>query len=297
MYTTRIAKSTNQGASWQIISPGTQQITFNSLAVDPTNSNVVYAGGYWYNDIANNYSYELLKSGDGGMNWTEKVEGMIGNGRINILVIDPVAPYIIYAGANNALYKSLNGADSWTNMGRIGVTSLLVDPVSTNVIYAGAYDGVSRSLNGGSNWSQMNEGLTVTNTTALALDPVQTNRIYAATYGGGIFTYVTSEAVKEKKDSGPLPKTFTLYQNYPNPFNASTQIRYAIPEASDIQLNIYNIKGELIRALDYGLKNPGFYVAEWNGRDNDQSILGTGVYFCHFVVNGITMTQKMLLMK
>ena len=269
----------------------------NSLAVDPINSDIVYAGGYWYDQANYTLKPKILKSTNGGINWSEKISGITGDGIINILVIDPTAPNIIYAGATDAVYKSTDKAEIWMNIGCDNVYSLVINPNSTDMICAGTRNGVYMSVDAGVNWSEMNEGLTVAYVTALALDPVQPDKIYAATYGGGVFTQEIAVEVEEKDNFMRLPKKFTLYQNYPNPFNATTQIKYSIPQTSDVRINIYNINGSLVRTLYNGVQQPGFHIVEWEGCDEAQKILSTGVYFCQLTVRGITLTNKMLLMK
>lgn len=296
-YVTIIAKSIDQGTSWQTFTASTQDIMIYALAVDPTNSDIVYAGGYLYDLSSYTLVHKILKSIDGGVNWTEKISGLSSSGIVYSLVIDPDSPNTIYAGTTTAVYKSVNGADDWINMGCSGVTSLVIDPYSTNVIYAGTYNGIFRSLDGGGNWSELNDGLTVTYVTALALDPIKTNKIYAATYGSGVFTQETSVGIAEQDKLTPLLKSFILYQNYPNPFNAGTEIKYTIPQTGEALLNIYNMKGEFVRTLFRGIRQPGFYKAEWDGQDDAQNVLATGVYLCRLTINGITRTKKMLLIK
>ena len=131
-YVTKIAKSLDQCASWQVYTASNQDVTLNTLAVDPTNPDIIYAGGYFYDS---NYKQIIFKSTDGGINWTEKTKGL-DIGLIYALAIDPATPNTIYAGASDAVYKSVDGAESWINSGCSGVTSLLIDSNSSNKLYA-----------------------------------------------------------------------------------------------------------------------------------------------------------------
>ncbi len=56
-------------------------------------------------------------------------------------------------------------------------------------------------------------------------------------------------AVPPAQAQASLPEDHALFQNHPNPFNPSTQIRFALPNASHVKLEIYNVMGELITAL------------------------------------------------
>lgn len=77
----------------------------------------------------------------------------------------------------------------------------------------------------------------------------------------------------ETVEFGLLPTMVMLYDNYPNPFNPSTTLSYAIPEATNITLSVYNTLGELVKVLDSGVKPAGNHKLEF-----DASELTSGVY-------------------
>ncbi|MBK6679182.1 MAG: Omp28-related outer membrane protein [Ignavibacteriales bacterium] len=77
----------------------------------------------------------------------------------------------------------------------------------------------------------------------------------------------------EAVEFGLLPTTVMLFDNYPNPFNPSTTISYALPEATDITLSVYNTLGELVKVLDSGFKPEGNHKMEF-----EASELPSGVY-------------------
>ncbi len=88
-------------------------------------------------------------------------------------------------------------------------------------------------------------------------------------------------------------KEFTLYQNYPNPFNSSTNISYFVPENSEINLSIYDIKGELVTTLVEGQSNEGLFNINWNSGKHS-----SGVYYAKLKNSyGLVRTVKILLVK
>ncbi len=76
------------------------------------------------------------------------------------------------------------------------------------------------------------------------------------------------------QESNQTPRYFSLEQNYPNPFNPSTTIRFLLPQASDVNLSIYNVLGERIAVVVSEHLNAGTHLVEWNA-----SGLASGVYF------------------
>ena len=74
----------------------------------------------------------------------------------------------------------------------------------------------------------------------------------------------------------------SLEQNYPNPFNPETRIRYAIPEPGHVTLRIYRIDGQLVKTLQNGNQSPGRYERIWDGNNEFDRKVSSGVYFYNY---------------
>ncbi|NUO82108.1 lamin tail domain-containing protein [candidate division KSB1 bacterium] len=98
-------------------------------------------------------------------------------------------------------------------------------------------------------------------------------------------------------NNAPLVTDYKLEQNYPNPFNPSTTIRFAVPEASEVSLEIYNSAGQFVRRLADGRYLKGRYEAVWEGTDEHGTPVASGVYLCVFRAGKFTAHSKLLLMK
>ena len=89
-----------------------------------------------------------------------------------------------------------------------------------------------------------------------------------------------------------LPGAYVLASNYPNPFNPSTEIRFALPEASAVSLVIYDVMGrEVERLLDKTLE-AGYHEVRW-----DATGLPSGVYLYRIEAGSFTQTRRMALIK
>ncbi|HNW59706.1 MAG TPA: FlgD immunoglobulin-like domain containing protein [bacterium] len=77
-----------------------------------------------------------------------------------------------------------------------------------------------------------------------------------------------------------LPEAFYVEQNYPNPFNPSTTIEFGLPEAAEVRIQIFNMRGELVRTLVDGLQQPGNLTRIWDGRSDRGALVPSGVYLC-----------------
>ena len=93
------------------------------------------------------------------------------------------------------------------------------------------------------------------------------------------------------------PRAYALYQNYPNPFNPVTTIRYDLPIASRVTIQIYNVLGQRVRTLLDREESAGRHHIQWDGRNNSGYELSTGIYFMRFKANDFIRHQKMLLVK
>ncbi|MDA3813457.1 MAG: carboxypeptidase regulatory-like domain-containing protein, partial [Candidatus Cloacimonetes bacterium] len=99
-------------------------------------------------------------------------------------------------------------------------------------------------------------------------------------------------------DNYLLAKGLTLLDNHPNPFNPSTTIKFSIHNDSKVELIIYNIKGQKIKTLAQDEYTKGSHSIIWNGIDELNEPVSSGVYFYKLKVNGKTEgVKKMLLLK
>ncbi len=107
--------------------------------------------------------------------------------------------------------------------------------------------------------------------------------------------------IKEEKN-GPqlIPAEKISIQNYPNPFNMQTLICFNIPVSlsnSFTELLIYNINGEIVKKLISKELPAGNYLTKWDGTNNSNNVVASGIYFYNLKVSGRQITGKMNLLK
>ncbi len=97
----------------------------------------------------------------------------------------------------------------------------------------------------------------------------------------------------------PITPTITpsLNQNFPNPFNPETSISYSLPKSGVVTIDIFNSKGQLIRSLVNEAKPAGKHTIIWNGTDNNNRPVASGIYLYRMTSNSCSVTNKMMLMK
>ncbi|WP_394974944.1 thrombospondin type 3 repeat-containing protein [uncultured Croceitalea sp.] len=149
-----IWKSIDAGDSWVNIFDDFPQIGVSGIAIDPTDSNIIYiATGD--DDASDSFSIGVFKSLDGGDTWNETGLNPLNSenfNRMNEIFINPQNTNIIWVATNGGLQRSLDAGDTWEIVLEENITDFRLKPGDPNVIYAVTSDTFFRSLNGGDNF-------------------------------------------------------------------------------------------------------------------------------------------------
>ncbi len=94
-----------------------------------------------------------------------------------------------------------------------------------------------------------------------------------------------------------VPATYEIAQNQPNPFNPETVIKYALPNATQVSIRIYNIVGQLVKTLVDDYQPAGQHQVVWNGTSENGERVASGIYLYRFVTPDHQQTLKMTLLK
>jgi hypothetical protein len=99
-----------------------------------------------------------------------------------------------------------------------------------------------------------------------------------------------------------VPPRTALLQNFPNPFNPETWIPFVLAEPASVTIQIYDIKGQLVKTINLGHQYPGIYISKdraayWDGRNEKGEKTASGIYFYTIKSGEFTATRRMVLMK
>ena len=138
-----------------------------------------------------------------------------------------------------------------------------------------------------------------------ALDPevLETYLITLRAESDGSSKYQKAIAILEALLATIIPpKQTRLLANYPNPFNPETWIPYHLANPSTVRITIYNPQGVIIRRLDLGHQQSGYYThrsraAYWDGRNAFGERVASGIYFYQFQGDNISSVRKLLILK
>jgi len=94
-----------------------------------------------------------------------------------------------------------------------------------------------------------------------------------------------------------LPRKINLNQNYPNPFNGTTKIEYSLSQDTNVNLTIYRIDGQLVKVLQKGLRSAGQHALFWNGEDQTNQQVASGIYIYTLETDVSKYSKKLLLLR
>ncbi len=164
----------------------------------------------------------------------------------------------------------------------------IVLPYDEYAVLPGREDGLAIWRLADKEWRKLDSYVDVTNKT-----------VHAGTDGPGVFAVINSLGSRQ---SQLLPTRTRLGANYPNPFNPTTTIPFELANAADVQLQVYNLLGQLVATVERSWYASGRHSVMWDGRNQAGAELASGVYFYRLIVtpsNGARLveTRKLVLMR
>jgi hypothetical protein len=105
------------------------------------------------------------------------------------------------------------------------------------------------------------------------------------------------ERMSEVVSIGVPAPAMTLHQNYPNPFKSATTVSFVLRDKAPVTLSVYDVEGRLVRVLADEALGEGYTERIWDGRDSNNRLVSSGVYFYRLSVGDRMLTKKMVLIR
>jgi hypothetical protein len=267
-----VARFNTQTNTWSSLGTGSSNGVFGGVEALAVSGNEVYVGGY-FTSAGGVSARNVARFNTQTNTWSSLGTGS-SNGVDSVVFALAVVGNEVYVGGE---FRSAGGVSA------NGVARFNTQTNTWSTLGTGSSNGVSiGGVSGG--------------VYALA---VSGNEVYVGgrfiSAGGvsanGVARW-NSGTSRVEQLSPTAPKTFLLEQNYPNPFNPSTTIRYQLPVASEVKLEVYDVLGKKIATLVNERQSAGSYQVVWNA-----SGLSSGTYFYRLQAGTFVETKKMIMVK
>lgn len=116
-------------------------------------------------------------------------------------------------------------------------------------------------------------------------------------FSDSLYIHLRYEITIVESNVNQLPKQLKLYQNYPNPFNPNTTIEFQLPQEIKVELILYNLSGAKVRTLVNNSKPAGYHKVIWNGQNESELLVPSGIYWAKMTAGDYKKTIKMSLIK
>ncbi len=273
-------KTTNGGSTWDSI-PGIGSET-RGYASSFVNANTGYVG---------NYTPKLMKTTNGGVNWTVLTNTPMGSGYIyGVKFFNADSGYVCGTAAAR-LCRTTNGGTTFDT-----VPQPFAAPLYTMKFFTfnsgwifGSNGFAGRTTTGGVSWLLYN----TSGSTPYGCFMTNADSGFVVGTSGYIHKISKPPLTGTEWSGIQIPTEYYLRQNYPNPFNPTTTIEFALPKQGLVSLKIYDITGREITTALNTMLNPGIIKYTFDGTN-----YSSGVYFYKLVVDGkMINTKKMVLVK
>ncbi|MDP6771985.1 MAG: T9SS type A sorting domain-containing protein, partial [Anaerolineales bacterium] len=178
-------------------------------------------------------------------------------------------------------------------------SKLMIEDNVVSIEADGFIGGVEMTLTHGNDFSiemtdraLLADYLKTGNETRLLVITPETDKLFSYSGDFEIIEIIVANTQFEVSVDLPLAASFSLSDAYPNPFNPTTAMTLTMPVSGEMQVEVYNLLGQVVTTLASGYKDAGTYNLTWDAAD-----VSSGMYFVKAQAEGFTETQKLILLK
>ncbi len=223
----------------------------------------------------------------------------------SVYAVNYVTDYVVFEYYNLEVYKEFESGWFNTQVFEVNLATDLIVQSSSHIAVSESYPFCNPVI-----FKKFNNGISLPKTIDNGMDVwgmALNNDFLALSVGFEILLYESSlfEAepptdilVPDDDPEEPDSLIFTQISNYPNPFNPSTTFAYSIPKSGDVEIAVYNLKGQKVTSLVNDYIEQGNHRILWEGKDSNNKNVSSGVYFYQLKLNGKALkTSKCVLLK
>jgi len=273
------------GQTWEKQLESYSSKLFTAIAFIDEENGWAFAGDY-FDNFSSTYVY---RTDNGGEEWN-----IVGEVYTPLFEMSVVPFDTIWAGGF-VFAKSDDGGLNWDYTGGNGGFGFVwaVQAIDGKTGWVGA-----RSLlfteDGMKTWMDISPD---SRFNLKAITNVGRDYLWATGDSGIVIKYTSGITSIDDKDLYQMPSKFKLYQNYPNPFNSSTVIKFKLNTTGNAMLTIYDIKGNKISVLLSQILHPGIHSIVWEGKDNSNQPVPSGIYFYKLRIGEFVVVKKAVLVR
>ena len=305
----KILRTNDLGQTWEDISGfgtgttstnGFPDVAVHSLLVLPYDTDIIWAGT----------GIGIFESMDGGATWADANSGFPATLVYEMVIVnDQVVVATHGRGVWSVALPELAGYEPPAailaprfNQIAGGVAGLITADLTLRSAYDSSFvvvDG-EKFLKIDANTAAVDTVITI----GVPVDQPRTVAFSLTSYKGGTtfksrcINHLVQPGAVSEESNDVIPEVFSLSQNYPNPLNPTTQIAYALPQTVEVNLKIFNVLGQMVRALlQNKQQTAGVYAIEWDGKDDLGKDVSSGVYIYRINAGDFVKSHKMMLLK
>ncbi|MCF6343013.1 MAG: hypothetical protein L3J31_09440, partial [Bacteroidales bacterium] len=194
------------GQSWTSHTDNLPTLGVSSILIDYTNTNTMYIGT-GDRDAGDAPGMGVMKSTDGGLNWSSSNSGM-GNVTVGRMIMHPTDPNTILAATSGGIYKSVDAGANWSNKANGNYKEIVFKVDDAAVVFASQGGKFYRSTDGGDTWTLITSGIGSASRGVIAVTEADPDVVYFHTVTGSEYG-----GIYKSNDAG---LNFSLKSTSPN---------------------------------------------------------------------------------